>query len=280
MTQATQRTTTASRLLRRLKALSAVQRVLHTSRRTRGRHDIGKVVPYTSAEHRVVDAIHKALWEAPQGDVVERIEAVRESYLRSSTYLSDEDRGKTSTLAGAASVSRSLHHAWLLHLLVAELQPTFAIELGTCVGISAAYQAAGLSLDARLLTFEYFPDLADQARKTFASVGVSRQVEVILGDIKQTLMPTLQVSPVVKYAFVDASHSYEATLGFTELLLAHAKQDTVVVFDDIKHSAGMIRAWQHICNDARFAMLIDLGSIGIGVVGPVALPHRVYRVHY
>jgi hypothetical protein len=36
-----------------------------------------------------------------------------------------------------------------------------------------------------------------------------------------------------------------------------------VVFDDIRWSEGMMRAWEGICADGRASMTVSLGAVGL-----------------
>ena len=62
------------------------------------------------------------------------------------------------------------------------------LEMGTCVGISAAYQAAALNDNGagRLVTLEGYAELAAEAQELWSNLGLSN-VEVIVGRFAQTL---------------------------------------------------------------------------------------------
>ena len=63
------------------------------------------------------------------------------------------------TGARVCDVSKGRRFATFLYLLAREFKPQLALELGTNVGISSAYQAAALKLNGRgkLVTLESSP---------------------------------------------------------------------------------------------------------------------------
>src|SRR5215204_1409803 len=73
---------------------------------------------------------------------------------------------KDETLGPFAKVSKSGRSGQLLFRLVREFAPTSCLELGTCIGVSAAFQAAALELNGagHLLTLERKPMLVEAAR--------------------------------------------------------------------------------------------------------------------
>jgi predicted O-methyltransferase YrrM len=167
-----------------------------------------------------------------------------------------------------ASSTRS--KALLLYGLVRESAPARALEMGTALGISAAYQATALRHTvpgARLTTLEGAPALAAVARETFASVGLDN-VDVRVGRFRDTLPAALAEGPL-GYAFVDGHHDEEATLEYFERLLPHAP-DSVLVFDDIRWNDRMERAWRRIAADDRIGLAVDLDEYGVVFTGRAA----------
>jgi hypothetical protein len=54
----------------------------------------------------------------------------------------------------------------------------------------------------------------------------------------------------------------------------------VLMFDDINWSPGMASAWRTIASDPRFALTVDLRSMGLAVVSEHAEPQRSLAVSY
>lgn len=181
-------------------------------------------------------------------------------------------RGKSSTTTvGAVCRQASKPASWagLLLAIVREYHPHHAIELGTSLGLSAAYQGAGLYMNGdggTLHTLEGAPELADLARRHLAGLGLD-DVTVVTGRFDQTLGGVLRSLGTIDYAFVDGHHDEAATLAYFETLLPVATPGAVLVFDDISWSDGMRRAWATIAADPRVGTSIGLRAIGICIVG-------------
>jgi predicted O-methyltransferase YrrM len=172
------------------------------------------------------------------------------------------------TVAEACAASKPPDAARFLYWLVREFAPNRAIELGTNLGISSAYQAAALSQNAdggRIVTLESSPYRQRLARELHARVGL-RNVDYRLGLFADTLDAAVSELGPIDFAFIDGHHQCEPTLDYFERVWRFARDEAVLVFDDIHWSEGMERAWQSICDDARVALAVDLYAVGVCVV--------------
>lgn len=207
--------------------------------------------------------------------LVEALEQLRKRIYESTQEVSislPNRRGiyKTAPLGEIAQL-RSKRPEWthLLFLLARRLRPARVLELGTCVGISAGYLAAGLHLNAsgRLVTLEGAAALADLARRHLDELGLGDRTEVVTGLFSETLAPTLERFNPIDLAFIDGHHDEQATQDYFEELLGVADRPAVVVFDDIAWSDGMVRAWQALMEHPSVGQVVDLNRVGICVVG-------------
>lgn len=190
------------------------------------------------------------------------------------TALSNR-RGVTKPACIADVCSRRSKKApWgeLLLLLVRNLRPQTVLELGTCLGISGAYMAAGLALNGhgRLVTIEGAPALADKARENLTDLGL--RGEVVAGLFRDTLIEVASELQPVEFALIDGHHDEEATLTYFSQLLPYLDNDAVVVFDDIAWSEGMAQAWMSLRVHERVRMALSLEAIGICLVGNAGAP--------
>jgi predicted O-methyltransferase YrrM len=157
------------------------------------------------------------------------------------------------------------NEALLMMKLVRALRPEVILELGTCLGISAAYQAAALKMNGlgRLLTLEGAPALAAIAEGNLRRLNLSQHAEVIVGRFAETLPQVLQRSGRIDLAFIDGHHDYAATLEYFEQIKPQLRPTSVVIFDDIAWSAGMAAAWKQIVADPDVRIAVDLFSMGL-----------------
>ncbi len=209
-------------------------------------------------------------------DWMDRVERVR-AELEASEDVTDR-WGREATI-GEITRSASKKPLWasLLFRLVRHLRPATCIEMGTCVGISGAYQAAALALNGggRLVSLEGHEVLVGVARGTFAKLGLA-QAEVRAGLFEDTLDQALADLDPVDYVFIDGHHKEDATLAYFEQVLPRLSRCATLVFDDITWSDGMERAWARLQEDERVTVSVDLRSIGVCLLSRVPAPRRRY----
>jgi predicted O-methyltransferase YrrM len=148
-----------------------------------------------------------------------------------------------------------------LHSLVKELKPATVIELGTGIGISTAYLAKAFP-ECHVFSVE-----GDKEKLNFAAKSLE-QLELknvtLLNGIFKDLLPGLltdAVHPVI--IFIDGDHTYEGTMTYFSEILKSLNPEIIVIFDDIRWSAEMERAWSSIKSDTEVILSIDLFFIGI-----------------
>lgn len=219
----------------------------------------------------------------PGQAAVAAIERERERLLGRDDLLVDGTLGEgmpydaTATVAEACAISKAPAAARLLYHLVAAFRPRSVVELGTNLGISAAYLAAALRANGdggRLATLDASPYRLRVARELHARLKL-RNVEYVHGRFVDTLEPVLRGTGPVDLAFVDGHHLYEPTLAYTGTILAHARPGALLVFDDIRWSGEMRRAWAALQADERFSLVVDAGMMGVCVCAEGT--HERYR---
>jgi predicted O-methyltransferase YrrM len=174
--------------------------------------------------------------------------------------------GVKRTAAVSQAVLASCPERWGLFLfhLIREVKPERCLELGTCLGISAAYQALALEMNGRghLYTLEGAPELAAMATTNLRELNMARTT-VIPGRFRGSLEVVLAAHGPFDYAFIDGHHDEKATVEYFELILPQLSAGAILLFDDITWSAGMARAWRTIREHPRISYSSDLTSMGI-----------------
>lgn len=234
-----------------------------------------------------------ALRETLQNDLttdekawIDRIESLREELDSSTTEipvvdygaresdlgLTDEEmyRGRVVTrTVGDICRNGSKPHFWALFLfkLVRELGPAVCLEMGTCLGISASFQAAALKLNqgGEIVTLEGAESLASRAQRNFQSLGLDN-VSIVIGRFQDTLDKVLYEHKPIEYAFIDGHHDEKATIAYFEQIAPFLSDRATLVFDDISWSEGMRRAWETIEADERVRISVNLRQVGICII--------------
>ena len=180
--------------------------------------------------------------------------------------------GSTTTeTVGQACQQYSKPRVWamLLFHLIRKLKPLACVELGACLGLSAAYQTAALELNGagRLVTLEGAPSFAAIASRNLESLALTHRASVVVGRFEDALGNVLNGFGKVDYAFIDGHHDERATIRYFDQIILYLSDRALVVFDDIAWSPGMQRAWQRISDDPRVDVTIDFLNMGVALVG-------------
>jgi len=217
----------------------------------------------------VFDFVTRVLNDRRRYSEYEPIEALRKRFLRDTTLLDIEDMGAGSssgassrrTVAGIARKSaKPPRLGRVLFRIARHYSPGAILELGTSLGLSTAYLAAGAP-QAQAYTIEGSAALAAAARENLRSLGC--EARIITGNFDTELGPLLQRIPPVDLVFIDGNHRYEPTLRYFEAIFPHASRSSVLIFDDIHWSRDMERAWAAIKKDPRVLLTVDLFFIGL-----------------
>lgn len=218
----------------------------------------------------VFDFIINVLIDKKKYACYTEIEAGRKRLLKEKTVINVEDFGAGSAIIKtndrvikdiARSSLKPKKYAQLLYRMVQHYAPNNVLELGTSLGITTAYLAAG-NKAAAIFTCEGDVNIAATALRNFKELGASR-VRLKQGNFDDTLSPLLKVINKVNFVFIDGNHRKIPTLQYFEKLLTHAENATILVFDDIHWSEEMEAAWLIIQQHPAVTLTIDLFFIGI-----------------
>jgi predicted O-methyltransferase YrrM len=157
----------------------------------------------------------------------------------------------------------SIRHKYgrVLYTLVQEFKPAEIIELGTGIGISTAYLAKACP-KSKIISIEN-----DKGKMTFASALLKRldirNVTLVNGTFNENLPVFLNETRQPLFVFIDGDHTYEGTMNYFREVKKFSNPDTIIVFDDIRWSQGMEKAWAEIKSDMDVKISIDLFFMGI-----------------
>ncbi|MBX2945015.1 MAG: class I SAM-dependent methyltransferase [Cyclobacteriaceae bacterium] len=139
------------------------------------------------------------------------------------------------------------------------------LELGTSLGINTLYLAA--RPQSKVYSFEGSATIAEIASISF-EFGGARNIELITGNLDNTLYATLSRIPKIDLAFMDANHRYEPTLHYFESILTRTHHKSIIILDDIHDTPEMEKAWNEIKRHPLVYTSADLFRCGIVFLDP------------
>jgi len=245
----------------------------------------------------ILYSLNKEFLSIEEQKIIEQIEGLRRDMQKSNIMVVMDDFGagrsytkKTTdemqigesreiTLSEVTKASSPSFWAMLLFRIIREIKPINCIELGTCVGISGAYQAAALKLNnkGKLFTLEGASSLAEISKTNFVKLKLSN-VQVCSGRFQDNLPEILKKINLVHYAFIDGHHDKKATIAYFYEILPFLSDFSILVFDDISWNKGMSEAWQTIANHSSVKIAFDLRKLGICIFDKSIEEKKVYRI--
>ncbi|MES1217721.1 MAG: class I SAM-dependent methyltransferase [Bacteroidota bacterium] len=218
----------------------------------------------------VFDFIKNVLNDKKEYPEYEMIEDLRQELLKDQTLLTIEDLGAGSSVnkskqrrisSIAKSVVKQKKYSQLLFRIVKRYKPGSILELGTSLGITTSYIAAG-NPDAKIITMEGAGEVANIAKQNFTTLKL-QNIQLAEGNFENTLPSVVSGLLSVDFAFIDGNHRREPTLNYFQQLLPKTYSDSIFIFDDIHWSKEMEQAWETIKANEAVRCSIDLFFIGI-----------------
>jgi predicted O-methyltransferase YrrM len=198
------------------------------------------------------------------------IEDLRHSLLEDKRSISIKDFGAGSKTNAkrqrqikdiAKNSAKPTKYAQMLFRLVNHFAPETIFDLGTSLGLTTAYLASARR-GSTVYSFEGCPETAKIAKENFQNLKLGN-IQLIEGNLDETLSETLKKVGKVDFVFFDGNHRYEPTMRYFRQCLAKAHEDSVFVLDDIYWSSEMERAWKEISAMPEVTVSLDLFQIGI-----------------
>lgn len=168
---------------------------------------------------------------------------------------------KISKLAKGSSVRHK--YGKLLARMIKFYKPATVLELGTSLGLSAAYLSKNMTHNDSLYTIEADTNLFNIAKTNLKHI-THTNIKFINSDFDKAI-PHLINTEVNNFDFVffDGNHKKDATISYFNQLLKKINNNTIFVFDDIHWSQDMEMAWEYITSHKTTKVSIDLFQFGI-----------------
>ena len=112
--------------------------------------------------------------------------------------------------------------------LIRMLRPSRILEIGTAIGYSSICFSKAAGADTEIVTLEREDYLASQAETYIKKLGYDKQITVVRGDARESL---LNIDGIFDLVFIDAAKSHYG--NFWDLCLPHCKSGSIIVCDNV-----------------------------------------------
>lgn len=217
----------------------------------------------------VFDFVREVLHHKEKSSELDEIEWYRNWQVNSPVTISNSNYGAGSRVSSKSSPlgrlikgsSVSSKIGAFLFRLAKWLNAENILEIGTSVGVSTLYLASACP-EANIITLEGDSQRAAYAQHSFEFMSFNN-IELLEGDFDLTLGVAIEKIPKIDMVFFDGNHRAEPTLRYFKQCLKKKHDDTVFVFDDIRWSNEMFKAWQVIAQHNSVSVSIDMFNVGV-----------------
>ena len=173
--------------------------------------------------------------------------------------------GEQDTVASATKPSQAFTVQQFLFAYALRLRPQKVLDIGTNVGISAAYLAAAMACagsEGIVHTIDASPYKIRLAQRLHADLGLNN-VDYTVGLFRDVLPEVLERMGGVDMALIDADHDLKGTWSLYEQIVEAATSGALLIFTDVVgRNEGVTAAWRRIQNDERTYAFAQLGTLG------------------
>ena len=148
----------------------------------------------------------------------------------------------------------------LIYDIIKYYKPKNILEIGSSVGISAAYIAQAAP-NANFKSIEGVNEKIKVAKQI--AKELNQNTEFICGNFDTVLNSVLEKYEKLDFVFFDGNHTKESTLQYYNMCLGKINNETIFIFDDIHWSKEMEEAWTEIKNNSKVRVSIDLFRMGL-----------------
>jgi predicted O-methyltransferase YrrM len=218
----------------------------------------------------VFDLYTKIITNKKRLPIYAEIENLRKKLLKNKIIIEITDFGAGSKIHKtnqreirqiAKSAEKAPRFGRLIFRLIQHFKPATIFDLGTSLGITTIYESKAYA-DSKIYTFEGCPETAKIAQENFKALNCAN-IEIVVGNIDETLSNKLNEIEQLDFAFFDANHRFEPTVRYFEMCMEKVTEKSVFVFDDIHWSDEMHESWQYISKHSKVMISIDLFFVGL-----------------
>lgn len=248
--------------------------------------------------YEIIQVTKRGILSDQEKSVLSHINKLRTNYLNNEKTLKVMDYG-----SGSSSDTRTDHQMWQGNLskktisqiyrnasssekngkfmfrIIRTYVPKVCFELGTSLGISAAYGQFALNLNGggKYITFEGSEEIAKTAESGLKSIGLD-DIKIVVGRFQDTLPSFLKKYNNIDFVFIDGHHDGNATLNYFEMFYENLNEKAILIFDDINWSKDMRDAWKKLKNDKRIYATMDMFFWGICLIDKNKTSKLSYKI--
>lgn len=136
------------------------------------------------------------------------------------------------------------------------------LELGTSLGLNTIYMSLAEGVE-QLVTIDGNEELMQLAQDHFTEFNCTN-IKPVVSDIDQYLDQTTQP---FDFIYIDANHTYEATIRYFKKSMKMITSKGIIVVDDINWSPNMSSAWLTIITEYANNLYVENAKLGIVFAG-------------
>jgi len=210
----------------------------------------------------VFDLVTKCFYDKKNYSAYKDLKHYKSNLLKSEESIEVTDLGKGSRVSNASlrsikSIAKNAgstnKRAQLLYRLSHYFKFKDSLELGTSLGI-ATYALHKGNPDGLISSIEGCPNIS-KFTTAYLKKNNAKNISILNTDISEGLSNLNE--DTFNFVYLDGNHQKEPTLSYFEILLNHAQNDTVFIFDDIYWSKDMTEAWETIKKHPKVTVTID-----------------------
>jgi caffeoyl-CoA O-methyltransferase len=162
-------------------------------------------------------------------------------YILNHTSQPDENQKSlidtTSELGKVSAMQIAQDQGVFLYMLVAAIQPEFAVEIGTFTGYSSLAIAKALPENGKLLCCDVSEEWTSIASKYWKKAGVDKKIELVIAPANETLV-NLPDDKKIDFAFIDADKG--GYLEYYEAIVPRLSEHGLIAIDNVLWSGRVV----------------------------------------
>jgi predicted O-methyltransferase YrrM len=203
-------------------------------------------------------------------DVVFNIEKIRQMMIsdKRRIIIKDYGSGPEGTVNTLRIISEIVKYStipqrygFLLASLSREFGKSGIVAMGTSLGISTLYMAAG-SPDVTVHSINGYPEISEIAKDYILRSGL-KNISLYTDKFDEVLAEIVNKSIKPGLVYINGDNRKEKVLKYFYTVAEMGDKNSVLVLDDINRSAEMGEAWKEIKKYEKVTLTVDIFRMGL-----------------